>query len=458
MSQKNTLLTGNITKIYIAYLLPTLLSMVSASIYVIADVLFVAIYLGETSLAAFNICMPIYTCYSAVSLLFGVGASTTISICNGRGDTESSNRVFSLSLLFVAAISIASTVLGVVFIKPFGYALGATTDILPLVVEYILPVHSLSIFYMLSMFFQVIIRADYNPKLVMFASISGNIVNIGLDYLFMVHLNMGLRGASIATGVGPIVTLSLLMTHYIFKKNNIRFKKIRFDFEMLLSILKNGSGSCILEFTSGTVIFLFNFALLRVSGSDAVAIYAIISNIAFIGKCLFSGIAQASQPLISVNYGAQNFLRMKKSVSLSLRVSIFVALFTYLMIVLFPEAIMSLFIGNYQHLIPKASKILMIYFVSFVFTGMNTSIMYYFQSTGNAKISSLMSVARGFLLIIIGLLIFSTTLGETGVWITITFAELITFLVAYPLKKRYDTYLVERFNPVNDMTFTMEMQ
>ncbi|MFI3227469.1 MAG: MATE family efflux transporter [Clostridia bacterium] len=455
MSQKNTLLTGNINRVYTAYLIPTLLAMVSASIYVIADVLFVATYLGENSLAAFNICMPIYTCYSAVSLLFGVGASTTISICAGRGDLESANKVFSLSLLLVLIISVLSSLLGIVFITPFAYALGSTKEILPLVIEYILPVHSMSTFYMLSMFFQVIIRADYNPKLVMGASIVGNLVNIGLDYLFMVELRMGLRGASIATGIGPIITFMLLMTHYIFKKNNIKLRKIRFERDILMSIIKNGSGSCILEFTSGTVIFLFNFALLRVSGSDAVAIYAIVSNIAFIGKCLFSGIAQAAQPLISVNYGAQSFIRMKKSTSLSIRVSIFVAIFSYIMIILFPETIMSIFIGQYEHLISRAGRILIIYFASFVFTGMNTSIMYYFQSTGNAKISSLMSVSRGFLLIIIGLLMFSTTLGEIGVWITITFAEVLTFLVAYPLKRRYDTYLVERYNPVNDMTFTM---
>lgn len=455
MSQKNTLLNGSIIKVYANYLIPTLLAMVSCSIYVIADVLFVANYLGETSLAAFNICMPIYTCYSSVSLLFGVGAATTISICNGRGDTESANKVFSLSVIVVAVISATSTVLGLVFIEEFAYLLGATTDILPLVIKYIVPVHSLSIFYMLSLFFQVIIRSDYNPKLVMASAVAGNLVNIGLDYFFIVKLNMGLEGASIATGAGPVVGLSMLMLHYILKKNNIKFKKVRFSKEILLEVIKNGSGSCILEFTSGTVIFLFNFALLRVSGSDAVAIYAIISNLAFITKSIFSGICQAGQPLISVNYGSQNFSRMKKTVSLSMRISIAVSLIIYIAMILFPQPIMSIFIGSYENLMAKASEILIIYFASLVFTGLNTSIMYYFQSTGNAKISAMISLARGFILIVIGLVIFSTTIGEIGIWITITFAEIITFLIAYPLKTRYDTYLIERFNPVNDLTFSV---
>ena len=105
---------------------------------------------------------------------------------------------------------------------------------------------------------------------------------------------------------------------------------------------------------------------------------------------------------------------------------------------------MSVFIGNYEHLLEESVSILIIYFISLVFTGINTIIMYYFQSTGNSKISSIMSVMRGFVLIIVGLAIFAFSLGELGVWITISFAEIVTLIGIIPVKKRYDKYLKER--------------
>ena len=309
---------------------------------------------------------------------------------------------------------------------------------------------------MLNIFFQVIIRSDYNPKLVMVAVIIGNVTNIVLDYLFVVEFNMGLKGASIATGLGPLVAFLFLMLHFVFKKNNIKIVKNFFDREILMEVLKNGSGSSILEFTSGSIIFIFNFILLRVSDSDAVAIYAIVSNIAFVSKSIFAGISQAAQPLISVNYGAKNFDRVKKSVNIALKVSIVTGLFAYLMIILFPEQIMSVFIGQYAHLMERATDILIIYFVSCVFTGINTTLMYYFQSTGNGKIATIIAISRGFILITIGLLIFTPFLGELGVWVSITFAEIVTLICILPIKKRYDKLLIERFDPLNDLTYQVQ--
>ena len=444
MNHKELLLSGDINKVYKAYLLPTILAMITGSIYVIVDVLFVAVFLGSDALAAFNIGMPVYTLYSAISLLFGVGASTTMSILMGRNDTENSNKVFSFAIIGNLTIGISIAVVGTIFLEPLSIALGATEELLPLVKSYLFPIHSTCFVYILNQCMQVIVRADYNPKLVMLAAVLGNVTNIVLDYVFVVELKWGLFGASFATAIGPFVAIFVLSFHYILKKHSTKFIFKCFDKELFKEVFKNGSGTSILEFSSGSVVFFFNFVLLRVSDSDAVAIYAIISNIAYIGKGLFNGVSQAAQPIISVNFGAGNFDRLEKAFKIALRTAIIISVITYALIILFPRQIMSVFIGNYEHLLEESVSILIIYFISLVFTGINTIIMYYFQSTGNSKISSIMSIMRGFVLIIVGLAIFAFSLGEIGVWITISFAEIVTLIGIIPVKKRYDKYLKER--------------
>ena len=124
MNHKELLLNGDINKVYKAYLLPTILAMITGSIYVIVDVLFVAVFLGSDALAAFNIGMPVYTLYSAISLLFGVGASTTMSILMGRNDTENSNKVFSFAIIGNLTIGISIAVVGTIFLEPLSIALG----------------------------------------------------------------------------------------------------------------------------------------------------------------------------------------------------------------------------------------------------------------------------------------------------------------------------------------------
>ena len=134
---------------------------------------------------------------------------------------------------------------------------------------------------------QVLIRTDYNPKIVMAAAICGNVTNIILDWLFVAVFGWGLFGAAAATAIGPLVAAAIWIFHYLLKKNTLKLTKNFFDASLLLRIFKNGVSTFILELSLGCVIVLFNIVLLNVSGQDAVAIFAIISNIAYVGKSIF---------------------------------------------------------------------------------------------------------------------------------------------------------------------------
>ena len=449
MKKEEALLNGGIGRTYLSYLIPTIIGMLTNSVYCIVDVMFVGVYLGSEGLAAFNIAMPIFTIYSSIGLMLGVGGATTMSVLIGMGEKNRVNQVFTMTVLTSAGIGLLMTVGGLVFLRPLAMALGAPPELVRDVMEYLFPLQVIAMFYILNGTLQVVIRADYNPKLVMAAAVSGNAMNILFDWLFVGVFHWGLAGASTATALGPITAIIILSFHYILRKNSMHFTRKFFDRALFLRIFRNGVGTCILEFSSGAVVMMFNFVLLRVSGQAAVAVYAIVSNIAYVGKGIFNGISQAAQPLISVNYGAANYPRIQKSQRVAVGYAIGFALICYAAILIFPEQIVRVFIGSDLSLLEMGISASKIYFISFVFTAVNSVLMYYFQSVENIKITTLIALLRGVAFVVLGLCIFPWVWKETGVWLTITFAEVLTLLLVFPIKRRFDMGMRSRFNLQN---------
>lgn len=445
MKKEEKLLGGSIPKVYLSYLVPTIIGMLTNSVYCMVDVMFVGKCLGSDALAAFNIAMPIYTIYSSIGLMLGVGGATTIMVLTGQGDKKNVDKVFTLTFVSSLAVGLFMSVMGLIFLRPFAIVLGAPPELVKDVMDYLFPLQIVAFLYILNCTMQVIIRADYNPKLVMAAAVVGNCMNIFFDWFFVSVMGWGLMGASAATALGPVTACTILSFHYICRKNVMKFNFDIFHKDLFQRIIKNGVGTFILEFSSGAVVFMFNFVLLRVSGNDAVAVYSIVSNIAYVGKGIFNGISQAAQPLISVNYGASNVKRVNKSLHTALTYAVVFSLLSFLFILIFPAPIVRFFLDG-DHLLSVGVFASRVYFISFVFTGINTLLMYFFQSVESIKVTVLIAMLRGVIFILVGLLILPRFFGELGVWMTITFAEVMTMLIALPIKQKFNRLLQEKSN------------
>lgn len=428
-------LKKTIWKNYISYLVPTVIGMVTYSLYCLADVLFVSLGVGSNGLAALNISLPIFTIYSALALLIGVGASITIGICKGQGLQETSNKLFTMAFLTITLLGIFFTFVSSFFTKELALILGADHIILNEVICYLKPVSWGVLFYMLSGALTVIIRGDGNPNLVMFAGVIGNLINIVLDYIFVMPMDLGTFGAGLATVIGFSISLIILLSHFILKKNTIYFTQHFWDLKLYCRMLKNGVGASILEISTGITIFLINLALMQVSGATAVAIFSVISNISFIAKGLFGGMAQASQPIISLNYGLKDFKIVQIAYQFAMWVAGASGLLAFFFLVLFSKPIIEGLVSSDPIVVAQGIKAIQLYFIAFSFTGFNTVLMYYFQSIERSFYSTLMSFLRGIALIFILLLILPNFLGEAGIWLVLPITELITFILFISLKK-----------------------
>lgn len=430
------LTTKSVNKVYLKYLIPTLLGMLSNSIYCIVDIYFVSAGSGSQGLAAMNICMPVFTILSCVGLLFGVGGATIMSISQGSGDMNTRNKAFSVSVFMMLIVGLMFSVFGVLFRKEFAYLLGSDDQLLPLVLEYLTPVMCSALPFVLMYSLSVLLRADNNPKLAMAALMVGNISNIILDYVFVSVFHMGIFGASVATSIAPVLSLIVASFHFILRKNTVHFKLKSFDPKVIGRILSVGIGSGIMELSAGAIIFMFNSAILNLGGEVYLAAYAVITNIAYVFKGLLNGFAQAAQPLISTNFGSGIIKRCSKSLRVCLIYSSVFCIVCYGIITVVPGFIVSFFSNGDTNMEAIASKGMIMYFSSLLFTGINTMLMYFFQSIEQGRKSLFLAVCKGFLFVTLGLWILTSFMGVEGVWYAVLFGEVLTFIIALPMVLR----------------------
>lgn len=438
--------TQNIYKPYFKVFLPTCISMIMYSLYCFADVFFVAKGAGNVGIAAVNIALPVFTFFSAIGMMFGVGTSILTSIYKGKNRLDKANKVFTLYIVIGIITGIIIFTFFSLYTKEFAILLGANEVLLETTISYmrsIAPCGLLSIFiYSLP----IVIRTDGNPKLAMVSGLVGNFVNIILDYVFVIVFSMGAMGAGVATTIGSIVSIIILMFHYILKKNTLKCVKDFLDLRYLKRILLNGFSSCILELSTGSVILLTNIALMSISGDAAVSIYSVITNIAFIAKNMFNATAQAAQPLISENYAKRDMSVVKASRNLAMKVAIVISILTIIVLNIFGKNFLAVFLGNDVSLLAQGVVAIAIYYSLFMFTGINTIIMYYFQSMECSKLATCVSILRGFVYPVVLLLILPKIFGIYGIWFMVSLAELLTFLTVYPFAKKQEKYINKKLS------------
>jgi len=426
----------NMFKLYSKYLVPTMISMVMYSAYIFGDMLFVAKGVGKTGLAALNISLPIFTMFSTFALMLGVGGAVTTTILKNEGKLEESKKTFTLIMVTNLVISLSLMAFMFLNTEKLAIILGSDEAILPYSVQYIFPIIFSVPFYFVNGSMTILVRADGNPKLAMTAGLIGNFTNIILDWLLVMYFDMGIFGAGLATSISTILNCCIILLHFTNLENTLKFTKNFFDIKLLFRIMRNGFGAAILEVSTGLTIFLTNRTLMDIGNADSVAIYTVLSNTSYIAKNLFSGVAQSAQPLISSYSAKKEYDNLNMITRIGLLTALTIGLITTIVMSVFGKEVITFFVSAEPNIIREGVPAVRIFYSLFGILGMNTLIMYFFQSMEKALLSLSVSFLRGILFIIIGLMILPNFFGVTGVWLTTPVAEGICFLMYYPMVKK----------------------
>ena len=420
---------------FLRYLVPSVLTMIFLSFYTTIDGFFVSKYAGSDALAGINIVIPITCIIFGVSVMLATGAGAIIGEKLGQKKEQEANEIFSFISIVLLVFSIIFTFVGIIFLKEICIFLGSSTRLLEHVLPYAFVIFLGTIPMSFKLFFEYLVRTDGRPNIGMLMSLTGLILNVVLDYIFVALFDMGTLGA--AWGTFLSITVSMLIgLGYFLKYSHIKFYKPRLNWTVLFKSCTNGSSEMLTEMSTGITTFLFNLIIMKFFGEDGIAAVTIIMYIYYFFISFYMGIAVATAPIVSYNAGSRNHKKIKETTRYSF---ITIALSSVLILavsLLCGKQIIHLFVdgGNVFTLTWDGLKL---FSPVFLFIGLNVFLSGYFTALGNGFISALISSLRSLILVVVFILILPNIIGVSGVWITMPLAEATTIFIAIYL---YQTY------------------
>ncbi len=421
----------SILKKFIRYSVNNIFGMMAISVYILADTFFIARGVGTLGLTALNIAIPAFSFIQGSGLMFGIGAATKYSILKAQGQEKEANKIFSLAVISGFIISLFFVFLSITASKYLVKILGADESIFDITVTYLRVILCFAPAFITNSIFLCFVRNDHAPALAMIAMVIGSFSNIILDYIFVFPLNMGMFGAALATGCAPVIGLCILSLHKLRGKNNFKLVKYKLDFIKIFGILKLGLPSLITELASGVVIIVFNILILGISGNIGVAAYGIIANISMVVTAIYTGISQAIQPLLSNCYGLKDTSGMKKIFKYALVLMLALSLVIYVILYFYASDIAFIFNKENDNILQTmAVEGLKVYFTATPFLGFNIIISIVFISMEKAVPAQIISLCRGFFILVPSAVILGKVFLMLGVWLSLLFCECVVAIIS----------------------------
>lgn len=427
------------------FTLPSVASMIFASIYGIVDGFFVSNYVGKIPFAGLNIIMPFIMMLGAVGNMIGLGGSALIGKTLGEGDREKANSLFSFFTYFMAGAGVVLAILGNIFLPQIAVLLRAEGEVLGYAVLYgricLVGLIFLSLQYALQGF---LITAE-KPHIGFFVTVAAGVTNMILDALFIVVFKWGLAGAALATVIGQFVGAVVPIVMFASSKNDwiLKLGKAKFDGRSLLKACTNGSSEFLSNVSMSVVGMLYNTQLLKYAGNDGVVAYGVLMYVNMIFIAVFFGFTVGVSPIMSFNYGAGNTTELK---SLFKKCSLIIGAASLTMLLaaeLLAKPLAMIFTSYDAELLGLTIHAFSIYSVSFLFCGIGIFGSALFTAMNNGLISALISFIRTVILQAAFVFILPLFWKIDGIWWSAVFAEgiaaslSIIFIIAYRKKYQY---------------------
>lgn len=440
-------LTGKIKPMYFKYLTAAFGSALISSIYGVVDMAMVGQYQGPNGTAALAIVSPVWNIIYSLGLLMGIGGSVLFSTLRGESEQnrKRSNEYFTAALIGVATLAVITWLVVIFFDRELLLLFGAEETLLPLARQYIFPIKFVVPSFLFTQLIAAFLRNDGSPGLATKSVLFGGIFNIFGDYFFVFGLDMGIMGAGLATAMGSVFSLLIMLTHFRSEQNTLRLEKPKKLFSMLKKISITGFSTFFIDVAMGILTMLFNRQILKYLGTDALSVYGIIINISTFVQCCAYSIGQASQPMISTNFGAGKEERIGQILKYALGTAVVFGLIWTALAILVPNLFVRIFMTPTEAILAIAPNIIRTYGISFLLLPFNIFSTYYFQALMKPSASFLVSVSRGALISGILIHLLPAVGGANAIWFSMPLTEFIVAIyVAVKMKQYTDQLSKER--------------
>lgn len=428
-------------KKFAGFVTPSVVMLVFIALYYLVDAIFVANFVSSDAMAAINIVYPISGLGWGISIMLAAGSSSLVAIKMGEGDQREANEKFSLICCMALLTGAGMTLAGLIFLEDLVKMLGATDRLWVYCMDYawILILALPAAF--LGVLLEYFIRVDGRPGFVLFLYLSGGIVHIFLDYVFIVLLDWGIAGAGWATAAGQATVMILGVIYFITQKTKLKLVVPRLDMGYIRNSLLNGSSEMVSESSVAVTVYVFNAIVLGLAGEDGVAALSIVLNSHYLLISIHLGFITGVGPLISYYYGAKDYIKVNTFLRYS-RNFIFVSSIAVAVLALAEAPVLAMIFVDADSLVYRmAVRGIRLISIAFLFTGINVFASGFFTAYGNGIISAIISLSRGLIMVLIGAFTLPLFFKLDGVWFTIVFAEIGTLaLSVYMFNKCKDIY------------------
>lgn len=400
---KTFLGTQPVGRLLVKLAVPTVIAQLVNMLYNIVDRIYIGHMpeVGATALTGVGVCMPIILIISAFSCFTASGGAPRASISMGRGDIKTAEKLLGGCFSMQIIISLILTVVFSVFGRDILSAFGASENTLGYAADY-MGIYALgTVFVELTLGLNAFITAEGNAKTAMLTVIIGAAANIVLDPVFIFGLNMGVKGAALATVVSQAVSCVWVISFLCGKKSVLRLKKENLfpGAKLILPCVALGASTFVMQASESVIAVCFNSSLLNYGGDIAVGAMTILTSVMQFAMLPMQGVAQGAQPILSFNFGAGNAGRVKKAFRLLLIVCLSYSFLLWGFIMLFPSAFASIF-ANDSSLVSYTADALRIYCAVLCLFGIQIACQMTFVSIGSAVCSIVVAVMRKFVLLI----------------------------------------------------------
>ena len=425
----------------VKFAVPTIAMTVFMSFYTMVDGLFVSNLIGTDALSAINLTAPVIQLVTAVSTMLATGGSAVIMKKMGEQKTNEAKEDFTFLIIVNVMVGLVMCAAGYLAMDFIFAGMNLSPAVEGYCVEYLSRYLIFTVPILLMNNFTLYMIASEKAVLSLICSVTGGILNMALDYVFIAGLDMGIGGAAVATGLGYSVTAVAGLFVFSRKKSLLHFKKPVFRIRVLGSAASNGCSEMATALVTGIVTMMFNWTMLHYVGEDGVAAVTIIMYVLMFASSLYTGYSYGVAPMLSFYYGEQNREKLKKLVGLSMKVIVVISVITAAASFVMTRPLVSVFARTDNPVYDLAVTGNRICTAALFFIGFNIFASGMFTALSNGIVSAVLAFSRSFVFMLITMIVLPLLLGVNGIWLATPAAELmalgLSFFMLLKYRKRY---------------------
>lgn len=419
------------------YIFPAMGGLFVTYLYNVVDGIFVGQGVGSAALGAVNIGVPFITFAVAIAAMFPMGGGTVVAIRMGREDKEGANHAFMTAFLLTLLASLLLTLIGMAFSRQIVDLSGGRTlshTMRDMAADYLFYYCAFSVPMLMSTCLSVFVRNDGSPALSFVGMCVGAGANIFLDWLFIFPMKMGVVGAAIASGLGQVFSVAVLLSHFVRKRGSLRFRRFPVSGALIGKICKRGVPEAASQLTTPVTALCYNLMLARLVGDIGVSTFSVLSFIYSLVNAILSGTAQGLQPLWGLCYGERDTDGMNLYFRWGIRINAILSVVIYGLLFLFAEPVIQIF-NRDPELVQNASAALSLFGLSFIPMALNLIYTAFLYSTKRTLQADAISLSRGVVLKAAAIFCMPVLFGIDVIWLAPFVAELLTLVLALALSR-----------------------